>query len=107
MERIERAVAKYFHGLEGVLSGRLPDTSEKINEAQNALDGFGWGGPELEKRLIKRIHQYCQETLQSAESVRDNTRKIIYAETTNLLCKVQHAILAEPRLQAILAEMKP
>ncbi len=107
IERVERAVAKYFHGVEDVLRGQLSNVSEKIVEAQNAIDGFGWGGPELEKRLIKRIHQHCQEALQSAESVTDDMRKIIYAETTKLLCKVQHAILAEPRLQAILAEMKP
>jgi hypothetical protein len=107
MERVERAVAKYFSGIEGLLKGDPVDVAEKISEAQNALDGFGWGGPELEKRLIKRIQQQCQETLQSAESVTDDHRKVIYAETTKLLCKLQHAILAESRMTAILGEMKP
>jgi hypothetical protein len=107
VERVERSVAKYFVGLEPLLKGDSPDVPAKLAEAQNALDGFGWGGPELEKRLIKRINQQCQETLQAAESVTDDQRKVIYAETTKLLCKLQHAILAESRLTAIMAEMKP
>lgn len=106
-ERIERSVSKYFSGLEGLLRGEPIDVASKLDEAQNALDGFGWGGPELEKRLIKRINQQCQETFQSAESVTDDYRKVIYAETTKLLCKLQHAILAESRLTSLMAEMKP
>ncbi|MHA1246615.1 MAG: hypothetical protein ACTSPE_04755 [Candidatus Thorarchaeota archaeon] len=107
MERIERAVAKYFAGLEHLLKGEELHVQEKISEAQTAFDGFGWGGPELEKRLIKRINQRCQEALQSAESDSDPHRQVIYAEVTKLLCKLQHAILAEPRLREILAQMKP
>ncbi|TFG14617.1 hypothetical protein EU537_02830 [Candidatus Thorarchaeota archaeon] len=107
MERIERAVARYFHGLEGILSNKEPNVTEKINEAHSALDGFGWGGPELEKRLIKRIHQRCEEALDNAESVTDESRQVVYAEITKMLCKLQHAILAEPRLREILALMKP
>ncbi len=106
-ERINRAVAKYFQGLEGVLTDNLPNPSDKIAEAQNAFDGFGWGGPELEKRLIKRINQQCEEAMQNAEATTDAARAAVYAETTKLLCKLQHAILAEPRLREILAEMKP
>ncbi|NWF94920.1 MAG: hypothetical protein HXY34_02150 [Candidatus Thorarchaeota archaeon] len=107
IDRVERAVSKYYHGLEELLSGKEVILADKIAEAQNALDGFGWGGPELEKRLIKRIYQQCQETLQEALSVTDVPRQVICAETVKLLCKLQHAVLAEPRLQAILAEMKP
>lgn len=107
MERIERAVAKYFAGLEGLLKGEEVSVSDKIAEAQTAYDGFGWGGPELEKRIIKRINQRCQEALNNAESVSDEHRQVIYAEVTKLLCKLQHAILAEPRLREILALMKP
>ncbi len=106
-ERINRAVSKYFQGLEDVLMDKLPDPKEKIMEAQNAFDGFGWGGPELEKRLIKRINQQCEEAMQSAEASTDAARSAVYSETTKLLCKLQHAILAEPRLRELLAEMKP
>ena len=107
MERIERAVAKYFAGVEGVLKESKVNVKEKILEAQTAFDGFGWGGPELEKRLIKRLNQECEEALHNAESTTDEARQIIYAEVTKMLCKLQHAILAEPRLQEILAQMKP
>lgn len=106
-ERVFRAVSKYYQGLEGVLTENLPEPKDKIIEAQNAFDGFGWGGPELEKRLIKRINQQCEEAMQSAEATTDVARAAIYAETTKLLCKLQHAILAEPRLREILADMKP
>ncbi|MHA1615312.1 MAG: hypothetical protein ACTSYJ_10740 [Candidatus Thorarchaeota archaeon] len=106
-ERIERAVSKYFQGLEGVLKENDVDVKDKILEAQTAFDGFGWGGPELEKRLIKRINQECEEALQSAESASDTPRQVIYAEITKLLCKLQHAMLAEPRPREILAQMKP
>lgn len=106
-ERIMRAVAKYYQGLEGVLTDNVPDPKEKYIEAQNAFDGFGWGGPELEKRLIKRINQQCEEAMQSAQSSTDPARAVIYSEVTKLLCKLQHAILAEPRLREILADMKP
>ncbi len=106
-ERIERAVSKYFQGLEGILKENDVNVKEKILEAQTAFDGFGWGGPELEKRLIKRINQQCEETLQSSESASDKPRQVIYAEITKLLCKLQHAMLAEPRPREILAQMKP
>ena len=106
-ERINRAVAKYFQGLEGVLTEELPDPKDKISEAHNAFDGFGWGGPELEKRLIKRINQQSEEAMQSAEASKDPARAAVYAETTKLLCKLQHAVLAEPRLRQILADIKP
>lgn len=106
-ERIERAVSKYFLGLEGILKEQDVDVKEKILEAQTAFDGFGWGGPELEKRLIKRINQECEEALQSAESASDRARQVIYAEITKMLCKLQHAMLAEPRPREILAQMKP
>jgi len=107
MERIERAVAKYYAGVEVVLKEGKPNVQEKILEAQTAFDGFGWGGPELEKRLIKRLNQECEEALHNAESATDEARQVIYAEVTKMLCKLQHAILAEPRLQEILAQMKP
>jgi len=106
-ERIERAVSKYFQGLEGILKENDVNVKDKILEAQTAFDGFGWGGPELEKRLIKRINQECEEALQSAESASDKPRQVIYAEITKLLCKLQHAMLAEPRPREILAQMKP
>ncbi|MFW9848909.1 MAG: hypothetical protein ACFFF4_07195 [Candidatus Thorarchaeota archaeon] len=106
-ERINRAVAKYFQGLEGVLTEELPDPKDKLSEAQNAFDGFGWGGPELEKRLIKRINQQCEEAMQSSEASQDPARAVVYAEVTKLLCKLQHAVLAEPRLRQILADIKP
>ena len=106
-ERIERAVSKYFQGLEGILKEEDVDVKEKILEAQTAFDGFGWGGPELEKRLIKRLNQECEEALQSAESASDQARQVIYAEITKMLCKLQHAMLAEPRPREILAQMKP
>lgn len=106
-ERIERAVGRYFQGLEGILKENDVNVKDKILEAQTAFDGFGWGGPELEKRLIKRINQECQEALQSAESASDKPRQVIYAEITKLLCKLQHAMLAEPRPREILAQMKP
>ncbi|MGY5879694.1 MAG: hypothetical protein RTV31_05560 [Candidatus Thorarchaeota archaeon] len=106
-ERIERAVSKYFQGLEGILKEQDVNVQEKILEAQTAFDGFGWGGPELEKRLIKRLNQQCEEALQSAESASDQARQVIYAEITKMLCKLQHAMLAEPRPREILAQMKP
>ncbi len=106
-ERIERAVSKYFQGLEGILKEQDVNVQEKILEAQTAFDGFGWGGPELEKRLIKRLNQQCEEALQSAESGSDVPRQVIYAEITKMLCKLQHAMLAEPRPREILAQMKP
>jgi len=106
-ERIERAVSKYFQGLEGILKEQDVNVKEKILEAQTAFDGFGWGGPELEKRLIKRLNQQCEEALQSAESASDEPRQVIYAEITKMLCKLQHAMLAEPRPREILAQMKP
>ncbi len=107
MERVERAVAKYYMGLEGILKGEEPRPAEKISEAQTAYDGWDWGGPELEKRIIKRFNQQVQEALQNAESGSDPVRQVIYAELTKLLCKLQHAILAEPRFIEILAQMKP
>jgi hypothetical protein len=106
-ERIERAVSKYFQGLEGILKEQEVNVQEKILEAQTAFDGFGWGGPELEKRLIKRLNQQCEEALQSSESASDIARQVIYAEITKMLCKLQHAMLAEPRPREILAQMKP
>jgi hypothetical protein len=107
MERIERAVAKYYQGLEKILKEDKVEVKEKILEAQTAFDGFGWGGPELEKRIIKRLNQQCAEALDSAVSASDESRQVIYAEITKLLCKLQHAILAEPRMLEILAQMKP
>ncbi|NHJ15099.1 MAG: hypothetical protein EAX95_15560 [Candidatus Thorarchaeota archaeon] len=107
MERVERAVGKYFSGVVDVLQERDLDVGAKISEAQNAFSAFGWGGPELEKRIIKRINQQCQEAMQNAESASDPPRQVIYAEITKLLCKLEHAILAEPRLREILTQMKP
>ena len=106
-ERIHRAVVKYFQGLEGVLTENMPNPKEKISEAHGAFDGFGWGGPELEKRLIKRINQQSEEAIQDAEASTDPARTAIYAELAKLLCKLQHAVLAEPRLRQILADIKP
>ncbi|MHA1959450.1 MAG: hypothetical protein ACW99U_04430 [Candidatus Thorarchaeota archaeon] len=106
-ERIERAVAKYFSGVEGILRGDSPKPNEKLSEAQMALDGFDWGGPELEKRIIKRLNQQVQESLQNSESGTDPQRQVIHAEVTKLLSKLQAAILAEPRFREILAQMKP
>ncbi|TFG99618.1 hypothetical protein E4H12_02100 [Candidatus Thorarchaeota archaeon] len=106
-ERIERAVSKYFQGLEGLLKEQEIDAKNKILEAQTAFDGFGWGGPELEKRLIKRLNQQCEEALQGAVSASDVARQVIYAEITKMLCKLQHAMLAETRPREILAQMKP
>lgn len=107
MERIERAVAKYFSGLEGILKGEIPKPAAKIEEAKTAYDGWDWGGPELEKRIIKRFNQQVQEALQNAETGTDPAHQIIHAEITKLLCKLQHAILAEPRFREILAQLKP
>ncbi|TFG31158.1 hypothetical protein EU528_06965 [Candidatus Thorarchaeota archaeon] len=106
-ERIERAVSKYFQGLEGLLKKQDVNLKDKILEAQTAFDGFNWGGPELEKRLIKRLNQQCEEALHSAEEASDEPRQVIYAEITKMLCKLQHAMLAEPRPREILAQMKP
>lgn len=106
-ERIERAVSKYFQGLEGLLKDQDVNVKDKILEAQTAFDGFNWGGPELEKRLIKRLNQQCEETLQSAVSASDKARQVIYAEITKMLCKLQHAMLAETRPREILSQMKP
>ncbi len=105
--RIERAVASYFAGVEEVLRGGEVNVQEKILEAQAALDGFDWGGPDLEKRIIKRFNQRCEEAVDSASSDSDDTRRVIYAETAKLLCKIQLGILAEPRLREVLAQMKP
>ncbi len=107
MERIERAVAKYFTGVVDILTEKEFNVEDKISSAHASFDSFGWGGPELEKRIIKRINQQCQEALQNAESASDPPRQVIYAEITKLLTKLQHAILAEPRLREILAQMKP
>jgi hypothetical protein len=107
MERIERAVAKYFAGVVDVLTEDEFNVDEKIGEAQASFDSFGWGGPELEKRIIKRINQQVQEAIQNAESASDPPRQVIYAEIAKMLTKLQHAILAEPRLREILAQMKP
>jgi len=71
------------------------------------FDGFDWGGPDLEKRIIKRFNQRCEETLHDAETATDPAKQVIYAEATKLLCKLQHALLAEPRFREILAQMKP
>ena len=107
MERIERAVAKYYQGVEPILKEKEVDVKDKILEAQTALDGFGWGGPELEKRIIKRLNQQVEEAIQGAESGTDVARQVIYAEVAKMLCKLQHAILAEPRPREILTQMKP
>ncbi len=107
MERVERAVSKYFQGVEPVLKENELDVKEKILEAQTAFDGFGWGGPELEKRIIKRLNQEVEEAIQNAESGSDPARQVIYAEIAKLLSKLQHAILAESRPREILAQMKP
>ncbi|MGY5876300.1 MAG: hypothetical protein RTU30_11190 [Candidatus Thorarchaeota archaeon] len=107
MERIQRAVANYFSGLENLLKGEKVRPKEKISEAQATFAGFDWGGPELEKRLIKRLNQRAEEELQAAEQASDPTRQVIHAEVSKLLCKLQLGILAEPRLREILAMMKP
>ena len=107
IERIERAVAKYFAGVEPILKDEKFNVKDKILEAQTAFDGFGWGGPELEKRIIKRLNQQVEEALQNAESGTDPARQAIHAEIAKLLCKLQHALLAEPRPREILAQMKP
>lgn len=106
MERLQRAVAKYFAGLEEVLRGQMPLVEDKISDAQTAFDGFGWGGPELEKRLIKRINQRCEEALHEAMNNSEPARQVIYAEITKLLSKLHHATLAEPRLREVLSQMK-
>jgi hypothetical protein len=107
MERIERAVAKYYAGVEPILKEEEVNIQDKILEAQTAFDGFGWGGPELEKRIIKRLNQQVEEAIQNAESGTDPARQVIHAEIAKLLCKLQHALLAEPRPREILAQMKP
>jgi hypothetical protein len=107
IERIERAVAKYFQGVEPILREEEFNVKDKILEAQTAFDSFGWGGPELEKRIIKRLNQQVEEALQNAESGTDPARQAIHAEIAKLLCKLQHALLAEPRPREILAQMKP
>ncbi len=107
MERVERAVAKYFQGIEPVLREDKLDVKDKILEAKTAFDGFGWGGPELEKRIIKRLNQEVEEAIQNAETGSDPARQVIYAEIAKLLSKLQHAILAESRPREILAQMKP
>lgn len=106
-ERIERAVAKYYKGVEPILKGERLRVQEKIDEAAATFDGFDWGGPELEKRIIKRFNQRAEEALREAESDSDEMRQVILAELSKLLCKLQLAILAEPRLREILAQMKP
>jgi hypothetical protein len=106
-ERIERAVARYFTSLEGLLNGDIPDIEDRISDAQIAYQGFEWGGADLEKRIIKRLNQQAEESLQNAQESNDDERKVIYAEITKLLCKLQLGILAEPRLREILAQMKP
>ena len=100
-------MAKYFSGVVNVLTENEIKAKEKIVEAQTHFDAFGWGGPELEKRLIKRINQQSEEAMQSAEASTDPARAAVYAEVTKLLCKLQHAVLAEPRMRQILAEIKP
>ncbi len=107
LERIERAVANYFSGLENLLKGEKVRPKEKISEAQATFAGFDWGGPELEKRLIKRLNQRAEEEMHAAEQASDPTRQVIHAEVSKLLCKLQLGILAEPRLREILAMMKP
>ncbi len=107
IERIERAVANYYRGVEGILKGEKLRVQEKIDEASATFDGFDWGGPELEKRIIKRFNQRAEEALRSAESDSDEIRQVILAEVSKLLCKLQLAILAEPRLREILTQMKP
>jgi hypothetical protein len=107
MERIERAVAKYYQGVEPILKEEKVNVKDKVLEAQTAFDGFGWGGPELEKRIIKRLNQQVEESIQNAESGTDTARQVIHAEIAKLLCKLQHALLAEPRPREILAQMKP
>jgi hypothetical protein len=107
MERIERAVAKYYAGVEPILKEEDVNIKDKVLEAQTAFDGFGWGGPELEKRIIKRLNQQVEEAIQNAESGTDLARQVIHAEIAKLLCKLQHALLAEPRPREILAQMKP
>ena len=106
IERIERAVAKYYAGVEPILKENDVNIKDKILEAQTAFDGFGWGGPELEKRIIKRLNQQVEEAIQNAESGTDLARQVIHAEIAKLLCKLQHALLAEPRPREILAQMK-
>ncbi|RDE17675.1 MAG: hypothetical protein C4K49_01620 [Candidatus Thorarchaeota archaeon] len=106
MERVQRAVAKYFAGLEELLRGQIPLVEDKISDAQTAFDGFGWGGPELEKRLIKRINQRCEEALHEATNNTEPARQVIFAEITKLLSKLHHATLAEPRMREVLSQMK-
>jgi hypothetical protein len=106
-ERIERAVTRYFTGLEDLLKGEIPDIEDRISDAQIAYQGFEWGGADLEKRVIKRLNQQAEEALRNAQESNDDERKVIYAEITKLLCKLQLGILAEPRLREILAQMKP
>jgi hypothetical protein len=106
-ERIERAVARYFTGLEELLQGEIPNVEDRISDAQIAFQSFDWGGADLEKRIIKRLNQQAEESLRNAQESNDDTRKVIYAEITKLLCKLQLGILAEPRLREILAQMKP
>ncbi len=107
LERIERAVAMYFSGIEPVLVEEDVNVREKVLQAQTTFDSFDWGGPDLEKRIIKRLNQRCEETLRNAETDTDATRQIIYAETSKLLCKLELALLAEPRFREVLAQMKP
>jgi hypothetical protein len=106
-ERIERAVANYFRGVEPILKGEKLRVQDKIDEAAAIFDGFDWGGPELEKRIIKRFNQRTEEALRAAENDSDEMRQVILAEVSKLLCKLELAILAEPRLREILAQMKP
>ena len=86
MERIERAVAKYYAGIEPILKEEDVNVKDKVLEAQTAFDGFGWGGPELEKRIIKRLNQQVEEAIQNAESGTDLARQVIHAEIAKLLC---------------------
>ncbi len=107
-ERVRRAVSKYFESASVLLNDAKYNLESIISESRREFLSFDWGGPDLEKRILKMLQKKAESHLKKAEDKKtDEVDRVIEGLTTKLICQIENAMLAEPRLRTLLAQMKP
>ncbi len=107
-ERVRRAVSKYFESASVLLNDEKYNLNSIIAESRREFLSFDWGGPDLEKRILKMLQKKAESHLKKAEDKKlDDVERVIEGLTTKLICQIENAMLAEPRLRTLLAQMKP
>ena len=107
-ERVRRVVSKFFEGASVLLNDQEYNLSSIIADSRREFLSFDWGGPDLEKRILKMLQKKAEEHLKKAEDKNiDEIERILESLTAKLICQIENAMLAEPRLRTLLAQMKP